>query len=251
MNKDFAEFNEFISGVEFTIDPEQDMENREANMIQEIPKLTLPNQFYYVLNHLTKACIYVSDSLTELTGYLPQEWTYSQVFDNIHPDDKPFIDKALYACFKLGMSPTINPPIKDAIVVNYRIKHKAGHYIHILRNGYCSNMDTNNKMTHNTSMCMIINDFKSDNKQSMVVKQGNKVFAELHSDNQDSINWQILSKREREIAELLCNNKTSEQISHLLFISKHTVDTHRRKILQKLNIKNTTELLFKNIHKNS
>ena len=251
MDKSFPKFKEFIDEVEFNIDSEQDTEKIEAEIIQQTPKQTLPNQFYYILNHLTKKCIYISDSLTELTGYLSEEWTYNHVFDCIHPDDKPFIDKALCACFKLGMSPITSRPIKDAIIVNYRIKHKAGHYIHILRNGYCSNMDANNKMTHNVSMCMIINNFKHDNKQSMLIKQGNKIFAEFHSDKQESINWQILSKREREIAELLCNNKTSEQISQQLFISKHTVDTHRRKILKKLNVKNTTELMFNCICKGS
>ena len=40
------------------------------------------------------------------------------------------------------------------------------------------------------------------------------------------------------------------QIGQLLFISKHTVDTHRRKILRKLEIKNTTELLFKYLNRN-
>ncbi len=52
-----------------------------------------------------------------------------------------------------------------------------------------------------------------------------------------------LSEREKEIAKQLCKGKTSQQIAELLFISKHTVDTHRRKILNKLNIESTTELI--------
>jgi DNA-binding CsgD family transcriptional regulator len=250
MNKNFAKFNKFMADVELTIDPEQDLKKIEAKIIQQIPQQTLPNQFYYVINNSTRECIYISDSITDLTGYTPDEWTYKLILDIIHPDDQPFIDKALTICFKLCMSDVINLPVKDALIVNYRIRHKNGHYIHILRNGYCSHMDANNKMTHNTSMCMIIDDFKNDNKQSMFIKEGNKILYELHSDNQESINWNGLSKREREIVELLCKNKTSKQVGQLLFISKHTVDTHRRKILKKLNIKNTTELLFKYIKDN-
>ncbi len=251
MDKTFPKFKKFIVDVEFSIDPEQDTERIEAKIIQKLPEQTLPNQFYYVINNDTKECTYVSDSITEVTGYTPAEWTYQLILDCIHPDDKPFIDKVLYACFKLCMSPVLNKPIKDAIIVNYRIRHKDGHYIHILRNGYCSSMDCNNKMIHNTSMCMDISNFKHDNRQSMMLKDSQKILVELHSDHQDSLNWQILSKREKEIVRLLCNNKTSEQIGQLLFISKHTVDTHRRKLLQKLNIKNTTELLFKSIYKGS
>lgn len=52
-----------------------------------------------------------------------------------------------------------------------------------------------------------------------------------------------LSEREKEIAKLLCKGKTSQKIADEIFISKHTVDTHRRKILEKLGIKSTVELL--------
>lgn len=245
MDKNFSKFKEFIADMEFNINPEQDIESIEVKIIQQIPEHTLPNQFYYVINNYTKECVYVSDSITELTGYTCAEWAYSLILDSIHPDDKPFIDKALYACFKLCMSPVIKQPVNDALILNYRVRHKEGHYIHILRNGYCTSMDSNNKMIHNTSMCMVISDFKHDNRQSMVLKEGNKVLVELRSDDQESINWNILSKREKEIVKLLYNNRTSNQIAKQLFISKHTVDTHRRKILKKLDIKNTTELLFK------
>jgi DNA-binding NarL/FixJ family response regulator len=43
-----------------------------------------------------------------------------------------------------------------------------------------------------------------------------------------------LSEREKEVARLVCRGKTSKEIGEILFISKNTVDTHRRNILQKL-----------------
>lgn len=42
-----------------------------------------------------------------------------------------------------------------------------------------------------------------------------------------------LSSREKEILQLVAKGKTSKEIGELLHISKHTVDTHRRKILEK------------------
>ncbi len=51
-----------------------------------------------------------------------------------------------------------------------------------------------------------------------------------------------LSDREKEVAKLLCKGLTSQEIAEILFISKHTVDTHRRRILEKLGIKSTAEL---------
>ncbi|MCT4640100.1 MAG: helix-turn-helix transcriptional regulator [Bacteroidales bacterium] len=52
-----------------------------------------------------------------------------------------------------------------------------------------------------------------------------------------------LSKREREIYDMLCRGMSSIQISETLYISKHTVDTHRRRIIKKLNILSTTSLI--------
>lgn len=42
-----------------------------------------------------------------------------------------------------------------------------------------------------------------------------------------------LSDREREIMQLVALGKTSREIGEILFISKHTVDTHRRNIQKK------------------
>ena len=42
-----------------------------------------------------------------------------------------------------------------------------------------------------------------------------------------------LSSREKEILELIVENKTAQEISAALFISVHTVNNHRRHILQK------------------
>ena len=52
-----------------------------------------------------------------------------------------------------------------------------------------------------------------------------------------------LTDREIEIIELLLEGKSSQQIAGQLFISRHTVDTHRRNILEKTNIASTAELM--------
>lgn len=51
-----------------------------------------------------------------------------------------------------------------------------------------------------------------------------------------------LTDREIEIIRLLREGKTSKQIGEILFISRNTVDTHRRNILQKTNTGSTAAL---------
>jgi DNA-binding NarL/FixJ family response regulator len=52
-----------------------------------------------------------------------------------------------------------------------------------------------------------------------------------------------LTDREIEIIQLLIRGKTSKEIAEELFISKNTVDTHRRNILEKTNLNTTAELI--------
>jgi two-component system nitrate/nitrite response regulator NarL len=53
----------------------------------------------------------------------------------------------------------------------------------------------------------------------------------------------ILSRREKEILALIAQRKTSKEIADMLFISKSTIDTHRKNMIQKLNLKGANELL--------
>jgi DNA-binding NarL/FixJ family response regulator len=52
-----------------------------------------------------------------------------------------------------------------------------------------------------------------------------------------------LSNRELQIAQLVCKEFSSDAIATKLNLSLHTVSTHRKNILKKLNLKNTLDLL--------
>jgi len=53
----------------------------------------------------------------------------------------------------------------------------------------------------------------------------------------------VLSKREKEILKLIAEGFTNIEISKQLFISIDTVDTHRKNLYTKLNVKNTALLI--------
>lgn len=70
-------------------------------------------------------------------------------------------------------------------------------------------------------------------KDKLKIYRKNESFKEKYS----------ISKRELEIASLICDGKTNNEIADELFISISTVKEHNYKIYQKLNIKNRTQLL--------
>lgn len=54
-----------------------------------------------------------------------------------------------------------------------------------------------------------------------------------------------LTEREREILELLTEERTQSQIARALFLSPHTVDTHLRNIYKKLQVRSRTGAVAK------
>ncbi len=55
--------------------------------------------------------------------------------------------------------------------------------------------------------------------------------------------WSTITKRELEIATLLCQGLNTREIGEKLFISHNTVDTHRKNMLAKFDVRNTPELI--------
>lgn len=56
--------------------------------------------------------------------------------------------------------------------------------------------------------------------------------------------WNLLTKREYEIITAVCEGKTSTQIADQLFISKHTVNSHRSNIYKKLSTRKIQDLIL-------
>jgi DNA-binding NarL/FixJ family response regulator len=53
----------------------------------------------------------------------------------------------------------------------------------------------------------------------------------------------LLTNREREVLQLIAEGKTNKEIANKLNLSVYTVDSHRGKIMEKLNLHNTGELV--------
>ena len=56
-------------------------------------------------------------------------------------------------------------------------------------------------------------------------------------------NIPVITRREKEVLELIAEGMTNNEIARQLFISSTTVDTHRKNLLSKLGAKNTASLV--------
>jgi DNA-binding NarL/FixJ family response regulator len=59
----------------------------------------------------------------------------------------------------------------------------------------------------------------------------------------DTNNIPVITRREKEVLELIAGGMTNNEIALKLFISSTTVDTHRKNLLAKLEAKNTASLI--------
>ncbi|HRG10438.1 MAG TPA: response regulator transcription factor, partial [Cyclobacteriaceae bacterium] len=69
----------------------------------------------------------------------------------------------------------------------------------------------------------------------------------VHSLNEPQPHQPVITRREKEVLQLIAEGLTNGQIADKLFISIPTVNTHRKSIIEKFDVKNTAALIGKAI----
>ncbi len=100
---------------------------------------------------------------------------------------------------------------------------------------YASNDDNLDEFEETIRKCL------SDDRQ--YTRKTRKEMKRWVSQRIDGVSKMEVSKREREILRMICEEKTSVEIAEELFISEHTVLTHRKNLLKKVSAKNTVGLV--------
>lgn len=62
-------------------------------------------------------------------------------------------------------------------------------------------------------------------------------------DKKNGSNDKELSEREKDVLKLIAIGKTNKEAGDILFLSSRTIETHRRKIMTKLELNNTAEIV--------
>jgi DNA-binding NarL/FixJ family response regulator len=82
-----------------------------------------------------------------------------------------------------------------------------------------------------------------------LVINGDTYFSQevVHSLNEPQPRQPIITRREKEVLQLIAEGLTNTEIADKLFISVPTVNTHRKSIIEKFEVKNTASLIGKAI----
>lgn len=129
----------------------------------------------------------------------------------------------------------IQSEVKILIFSVYEEDTHACPYIIAGANGYLNKLSDKKKLTGAVDTILKTGNYLTPDIVKELVKA---------STNKQSINpLDKLSKREREISELLVQGDGNIEIANKLSIQLTTVSTHKNKIFNKLNIKNIVELI--------
>lgn len=232
----------------FTSDPKLPSYKHEIDPIAAYHQFKLfNNQFAYIIDAAETKVVYLSENFAHITGHDEKEFNINFWINIIHPDDRPFyikITEALYhwAWKVLPYRENFDFTTQGFFTyTEFRIRKKNEEYIKISRQTSALTKDKMNFPIHTLGVCTDLTGISTSNHIPFHVNTPDrddlikKIFG--HQD--------ILSHRQIEMVQFMAAGKSSKEISTLLNISSHTVDTHRRNILNKLKVKNTAELMVK------
>lgn len=200
---------------------------------------------YFIFNPPEMHIEYVSPSITSLYGYEPDKFTLEQLMEAIHPDDLPrFIDfEATVTEFWKGLP--IEKVMKYKSRYDYRIRKKDGSYIRILQQIVTIQSDEEGAVLRTFVVHTDISHLKESNKMvlSFIGMDGEPSYIDVEPIRKLNPSKEILTRREKEVFQLLIQDFTSDQIAKKLNISAATVSSHRKNIFKKTGVSSVLQLM--------
>ncbi len=222
-------------------------QSRQAKSSHDyVPMLTSAfswrNQFTYVVDCHRGEIVETAGDARAVLGYSNDE------IDNIQDLYEPILRNNLEPVLgytKAMLKWIFHDPKVDFINTfsqyGYCIKNKQGRISRIMRQGACARVE-NGKVTH--TVCTLTDVSSIDSRRYVTVKALGPTAYRFDPEIPElAVLNKEFSRREIEILRLVAHGKTSRDIGAILHISKHTVDTHRRNMIRKLDVSNSIELI--------
>lgn len=170
----------------------------------------------------------------------------------IHPADIPFVVEAERMCIEkmkeIGFEHQLN------LKCSYCFRMKTGNGIYELfyHQALHTLKDENNRLLQAVNIHTNIQHITKENSYTVLISgigERNDFHQMNYNPHLINSTKQIekLTRREKEILAFIVQGNTGKEISDQLKISEHTTRTHRKNLLNKLNARNTSDLVRKAI----
>lgn len=217
--------------------------DRNHPLILELEEmLDLNRQFIYVGDILNMEMLFTSRSSYDIFGIRPENLNPHNIFINTHPEDLQRHSVTRSRLFKLASEMYIQKQVFSVMSTNMRFRNLLGGYSNILVQGYLWSC----QIPHNTVCCLFV---QTDISWFGEIKHGYNSYLGTdlsyfrYPDEELIMTGNVFSDREFEIIKLVESGLKSEQIAQKIFLSVHTVNTHRRRILKKTGKLTLSELI--------
>lgn len=190
--------------------------------------------------------VYLSPNFSDLLGWDPEKIAAPDndyINQRMHPEDLTHLNDVSWQFF--GLILRVDPQWREQmkyikLIMDYRTLGKDGKFVRVIEQHKLLELDSYG----NAWLSMSIMDLSPDQDLSSLCRYRliNTLTGELYQfPSSELMKGQKLSFREQEILQLLARGLISKQIADKLYISVNTVNTHRQRIIEKLNVSNTAE----------
>lgn len=218
---------------------------------QFLPLFLSPGQFYYYLvDFYGQQLRYIDPSIADILGLDPELATVDSILSCIHPEDINYVVQTESASLSFMLNQVGKGKLKSYYKTSYcfRFKVVGGNY-ELFHNESVFFADEEigriSQVLHihtNINHLTAVNDYTSS---LMGLKETDSTWSPVNANKEaesSSLNLHF-SKREMEIIKLIALGYKSEEIAESLFISLHTVQSHRKNIIRKSGVKTSSELI--------
>ena len=213
-------------------------------MLLELERIMeLNNQFIYVADAIQMKIHYTSKGSRRTLGIPPEELSFYHFMEATHPDDIQRLNLGRAKLVKVAQDLFIAEKGYSILSTNYRIRNTTGGFTDFLIQCYLYYSIIPYKTVFFLKIHTDI-DWHKKIKYGYHYYVGNDLSYFRYPDEELLQKGNIFSDREFEIIRLIESGLSSEEIAEKLFLSVHTVNTHRRNVLEKTEKPSISELIY-------
>jgi hypothetical protein len=218
--------------------------NRQDALVLAIEEmLKSQNQFFWMADMIRMKIEFASQGCMQMLGIKPDELTPYHYKEATHPDDLKRKQLGLSKLFMLAHEIFVAKKGEALISSNFRFRNLSGNYSNYLVQCYVFYCPTPFDTAYLLNLNTDIECFKK-HKPGSHYYLGNDLSYFRYPDEELLMTGNIFTDREFEIIRLIRDGLESEQIAEKLFLSKHTVNTHRKNILEKTGKTHMFDLIY-------